>query len=303
MVFKKGCMVWNKGLKGVLVAPNRKFNLSKEQLEDLYCNQKLTTKAISTKLGFGNTTIKRWLKRYDIPRRDARDKMYYTQERINKSSKVWFKKGTHNPKVEFKKGHLALWLKGKHLSEETKGKIGNANRGRKHTEDSKKKMSEVSIRCWQNPEYREHHTNIMKEKWQDTTYKEEMIKRTMLALNNKILTTPEKYLKELLNRHFHNEFWFNGNCELGVVLGGCVPDFVNVNGKKQVIEVFGDYWHNRPNIKSQQTEEGRRYIYSKLGWKCLILWEHELVNTKYGSQLSEDEIVNRINSFNEIKVM
>ena len=54
------------------------------------------------------------------------------------------------------------------------------------------------------------------------------------------------------------------------VIDGMVPDFININGKKQVIEVYGDYWHR--NHKPQD----RIDHYKKFGFKCLVYWEKDL---------------------------
>lgn len=89
-------------------------------------------------------------------------------------------------------------------------------------------------------------------------------------------TKPEKKLMEILNKAFPGEWVYNGNCEAGVVIGGLIPDFVNVNGKKIVIEVFGEYWHKRDDIPYFQTAEGRKRIFRKYGWETIIFWEDEI---------------------------
>lgn len=69
------------------------------------------------------------------------------------------------------------------------------------------------------------------------------------------------------------------------------PDFVECNGKKIAIEVFGDYWHSpllNSKIKWSRTFEGRQKIYRKYGWSCIIIWEDELV------QLPEEKIVMKL---------
>lgn len=48
------------------------------------------------------------------------------------------------------------------------------------------------------------------------------------------------------------------------------PDFINVNGKKQVIEVLGNYWHTKKG-----THE-RIENYKKYGFECIAIWEDEL---------------------------
>lgn len=55
-----------------------------------------------------------------------------------------------------------------------------------------------------------------------------------------------------------------------------VPDFVNINGKKTVIEVFGGVFHDPDKafikVRWKQQEFGRRAMYSQCGDDCIILW-------------------------------
>lgn len=71
------------------------------------------------------------------------------------------------------------------------------------------------------------------------------------------------------------------------------PDFANCNGKKDVIEVFGDYWHSAKVTKEhwERTELGKMMTYGSLGYRCLVIWERELNN------LPEEEIVKKITAF------
>lgn len=65
-----------------------------------------------------------------------------------------------------------------------------------------------------------------------------------------------------------------------VIIGGYTPDFIHTNNKNHIIEVFGDYWHNRENMSWHQTELGRIMAYSHFGYKTLVIWEHELADSK-----------------------
>lgn len=56
------------------------------------------------------------------------------------------------------------------------------------------------------------------------------------------------------------------------LIGRLNPDFVNVNGRKQVIELFGEYWH-------KQEEEARRIkVFAEYGFNALVVWQAELAD-------------------------
>lgn len=54
------------------------------------------------------------------------------------------------------------------------------------------------------------------------------------------------------------------------ILGGCCPDFLNVNGEKKLIELFGNYWHRGEN------PENRINFFHQFGFDTMIIWESEL---------------------------
>lgn len=98
----------------------------------------------------------------------------------------------------------------------------------------------------------------------------------------------EIQLQIILDTHFPDQWEYVGNGQ--VVLANLVPDFINKNGKKAVIELFGDYWHGEQRLlRWYSTELGRIMGYNSLGFKCLIIWEKELKN--------EHTIISKIKHF------
>jgi G:T-mismatch repair DNA endonuclease (very short patch repair protein) len=63
-----------------------------------------------------------------------------------------------------------------------------------------------------------------------------------------------------------------------VILGGKSPDFININGQKKIIELFGDYWHSEKKTGRCRAEEEnlRKSHFAKYGYQTLIIWESEL---------------------------
>lgn len=78
----------------------------------------------------------------------------------------------------------------------------------------------------------------------------------------------ENFLITLLNKNFPKEYKYVGNFQFWV--NGKNPDFMNINGQKKLIELFGNYWH--------RNEEPRNRIrhFKKYGFNTLIIWEREL---------------------------
>ena len=126
-------------------------------------------------------------------------------------------------------------------------------KGKTFSKEHRQKMSEAFKRLWQQPDY---------------------IKMELASLRVRP-TKPELQLKVILDKHFP-QFKYNGDFSLGITLSGLIPDFVNVNGKKEVIEVFGEYWHSKDDIRWNYTELGRIMAYNSIGYRCLIIWDSEL---------------------------
>lgn len=107
--------------------------------------------------------------------------------------------------------------------------------------------------------------------------------------------TLEERIISVVNTAFHSEFAYNGGFDAGVSIGNLIPDFIDINGKKKVIEVFGDYWHDetKRDVSWKSTEFGRKAVYSQFGYDCLVLWERFIRNA------TNKEIVEKIQSFLE----
>ena len=131
---------------------------------------------------------------------------------------------------------------GKHLSEETKQKMSKAKKGKHPTEETKKKLREAR----------------KKRRFPKSRTKPELIFEEICKKN----TLPFIYTGD-------GDFWIHN----------INPDFVECNGKKIAIEIFGDYWHSpllRQNIPYNQTYEGRKKTLKKYGWKLAVFWESDL---------------------------
>jgi hypothetical protein len=194
-------------------------------------------------------------------------------------------------------------------SEEHKKRISNAHKGKKHTEEHRK-HSQVAIKVamqnfrgennpmsrpevkqkhqeavneesyrkligersrevWSNPETRKKASETHKKQWKDPEYVEIITKAVSKGCNNRP-NKAEKKLNQLLQRIVPGEYAYNGNYECKLLLDNKFPDFVNVNGKKKVIELYGDYWHEG------EDPQKRIDLFKQYGYGTLVIWEHEL---------------------------
>lgn len=153
------------------------------------------------------------------------------------------------------------------------------------TPDIGRKISVSQKRVWSNPEYRLKRVALAKKQWSnpdfkskatwnDPKYIEKWIAGCSIRPNKK-----ELKLDELISSVIPGEYKLNVRAEV-MTLGGKIPDFVNINGKKKIIELYGDYWHGPKfrNNKSRQTLQERVDYFKGFGWDTLIVMEKELKN-------------------------
>lgn len=118
--------------------------------------------------------------------------------------------------------------------------------GKEYTKDEKANLRAKSKAAWQKPEY----FRMMMGKFHTKPNKKELL------------------LDSWLQEAFPNEWKYVGDGQF--ILGGKCPDWVNVNGHKALIELYGEYWH-------QEDEEAQRKAhFSQFGFETLIIWESAL---------------------------
>lgn len=136
--------------------------------------------------------------------------------------------------------HKELW--------KTKEYRENVMRGHWDFEDSaqRQRKTKLMLNLWQSPEY---------------------IRKQMRARGVKPNKSEAK-LDNLLEKLLPNEYKFVGDGQF--ILAGRCPDFVNINGQKKIIELYGDYWHRNDN------PQDRIDLFAGYGYQTLIIWEKEL---------------------------
>lgn len=169
---------------------------------------------------------------------------------------------------------------GRVQAEETKLKISNSKKGKaprwKDPVERAKRISDALTGMVLSPERCKRQKGIALELWQNPKYVTKQMKARNVRPNKAELT-----LDSLLNLHFPEQWRYVGDGE--VIIGGKCPDFININGKKQVIELFGIYWHSVLDI-AKRTEHFRQY-----GFSTLVIWEDELANP--------DKVIKKIKTY------
>lgn len=164
-------------------------------------------------------------------------------------------------------------------------KLGHAvwNKGlTKETSDGVRRTAESKIDKPRSIETREKlkvsNREATKKMWQDSEYVEKIRKAWDLKP-----TKPEKFIINFLDIHFPNEWKYVGDFQ--VWFGGKNPDFLNVNGKKKIIEFFGEFWHKKGD------EEDRIEHFKQYGFDTLVLWQEDLSDESF--------LVSKIKNFME----
>ena len=168
---------------------------------------------------------------------------------------------------------------GKHHTKETRAKISEALTGEVLSPETRAKMSKAQKIAQNTPESKDKRRKAMKHVWVilPVQRRNKWIKAMMAGSNIKP-NKPETLILKLLKKHYPNEYKYVGDGQ--VIIGGCNPDFINVNGKKHIIECYGDYWHTDRVRCYKETEEGRIKLFSQYGYRTLIIWENELKDDK-----------------------
>jgi hypothetical protein len=150
------------------------------------------------------------------------------------------------------------------FKEETKKKMSESAKNKPlDSEETKKRKSSASKIRWMNLDYRNKMIQLGNELWRKPEYIAKQIE-SRSCRPNKL----EFKFGEMLNNLQPNEWKYVGDFEF--FLGGRCPDFMNINGKKKLIELYGNYWHQDENPQ-ERIEHFKQY-----GFDTIIIWESEL---------------------------
>jgi len=150
---------------------------------------------------------------------------------------------------------------------------GLSNKGNKRPDLSNRNKEQWYIKLRAEGLKKSPNPNKSKERMRNLNNNKEFQKKRIKGLIKRP-TIPEQILINLINNS-NLPYKYTGNGE--VIIGRKNPDFINYNGQKKIIELFGGYWHLKiKNLNWNRTEFGTTAIYSQYGFKTLIIWENEL---------------------------
>jgi hypothetical protein len=198
------------------------------------------------------------------------------KHKLSSYAKQRFKDSRNHPKY------------GTHHSSETKARIRSALLGKKLTPEHCANIASATKIAWSTPTTRQNLIAARKLAMANldvrarikssvrafcenppSGWKEEWTRKRVQGEHSSP-NRGELVMLRLLESIAPGEFKFNGNYQLGVCLDRLVPDFVNVNGQKKIIELYGSWSHRNDDM------ERKPQRYAKLGYECFIVWDFEL---------------------------
>ena len=130
---------------------------------------------------------------------------------------------------------------------------GNPFYGKKHSEETLGMLREIALKKWMDPEY------VSK------------IRHGRPLVANKV----ETELQGIING-LELPYRYTGDGQFSI--GTKIPDFVNTNGQKKVIELLGCYWHGckqcYPDLDRVNDLDERVQLFKSFGYSTLGIWEH-----------------------------
>lgn len=244
---------------------------SRAELDNMYSVEQLNTKDIAKIYNCNAGTVWYWLHRYGIPTRGRKTAMAVGEYKFGKKILLPIDKIIHlytEDKMPLKRigktFGCSKWVISNRLKEagvpRRTREIALTDYGRSvlWSPEMIKKRIAAKFKYW---------ASISPERRSERL-------RLVIEGRRKTPNIPEITLFGILAQYFPDEWRFVGDGS--VMLDGLNPDFINVNGRKLIIEVFGTYWHAQQGQKYHRTEQGRIEAYEKYGYRTLVIWESEM---------------------------
>ncbi len=196
-----------------------------------------------------------------------------TRVLMSEAQKATWANRTIEERLEFNK-KTGTPKMGRPVREEVKKRISEGLTGIVRSWDTRLKISESKFGTILGPDTEEHREKLSisnKEFW-DSLSPEELRKKVSEfrgPMGTRGPTQPEFFLDVYFGKRFPSIWGYNGDGSQGVIIGGKIPDFIRLDGVKEVIEVLGTYWH------PEEDEPIKIAHYASYGYKCICIWEYD----------------------------
>jgi transposase-like protein len=250
--------------------PAKRFALDKIKLSELYWEKGYSIRDIATLVNCGRTTVDYWMKKFDIPHRSQTEALQLTKvkEKISLASSKPRASRRIPPREELQRKYTEEKLSWGELtnlynvSPAGLFKWFKQYKLKKRTRHEAQKLAHLKY-----PQAYAMAARKISLKAKNRLSNPESVKALMKKLGIRPNKSEEK-LATLLDNNFPGEWRYVGNGE--VIIGGKCPDFINVNGKKKLIELFGAPWHDIFDV-ARRVEHFKQF-----GFDTLIIWTEEL---------------------------
>lgn len=293
--------------------------INEKELKKLYEVDNLTQKEIGLFCHVDEQTVRAWMRKFNVPTRNCHEALLLAYERNPErkqkladalrqhpraSHPAWNKGVPCSDEQKLKisqanKGHPSP-MKDKTLSAETRKRMSLADKGKPspkkgipQSEEQREKSSKAHMGqpAWNKgipmrEESKRKLSEANKRYW--ASLSEEDKEKSIKAVLKGLLSRPTRLEQKLIDIIEANNLPFKYVGDGQLWLGYKCPDFININGKKQLIELFGVHWHDVFDV-AKRSEHFRQY-----GFDTLVIWEDEMTDT--------DTVISKIRKFSRKRV-
>ena len=151
------------------------------------------------------------------------------------------------------------------------------------------KVSQVMKTKHEDPKYRQEIVERLQrgrdESWADPVRKEKRIRATWQGSARRPTGTEQRLIDIITEYDLPYKYVGAGE----FLLDGKNPDFLNIDGQKKLIEVFGEFWHK------EGSEQARIDFFRQYGFDTLVLWHKDIMSK------GKEEIADAIRVFGTVK--
>lgn len=260
--FDKGHIPWNKGKKGIMPpAWNKGLSAATNPKVSFACSKGLLKYAQSP---------------------EGREK---SREGLRKRSSEFWANATAEERQDFIDKRTERIRETRGLPEACEKQRASLKETHEAHPEWAEKSSKLSKQRFQNPEYYQKMLKVLdrgrENGWADPEKKERRIK-AMWKASARRPTGTEQVLINVITE-YNLPYKYVGTGEF--LLDGKNPDFMNINGQKKLIEVFGEFWHKK------EDEQIRKDFFRQYGFDTLVLWHKDIMSK------SKEELAGIVRAF------